>query len=103
MNKLKIIQSFSISTIISFVFIVISTIVAELHKPFKNFLVEIFYHHWVGKGVIALAIFLIVGFILYFWPQRFNENKTAMILLWLFIFTIVGFLVILGFYIYEGL
>lgn len=103
MNKLKIIQSFSIGAIISLVFIVISTIVAELYKPFKSFLVEMFSHHWVGKGIIATAIFLTVGLILYFWPQKFNENKTATILLWLFIFTIASFLAILGFYIYEGL
>ncbi len=41
----------------------ILVIVAELAKPFKDFLASIFTHHWVGKGVLTAAAFIIIGYV----------------------------------------
>lgn len=89
--------------IVAMFFVVVATVVAELHKPFKNFLAQNLWHHWVGKGIIASVIFLIFGFVLYFCPRKSDETRTIKILWWVFAVTVVGFLAILGFYIYEGL
>ena len=62
-KKNKIINSFAISAVIAIVFITFAVIFGELYKPFKNWLAGVFNHHWIGKGVIAAAIFYIFGFL----------------------------------------
>lgn len=44
-------------------------IVAELFLPFKDFLKNIFSHHWIGKAVIIFGAFFIFGF--------FMRNKNS--------------------------
>ena len=42
----------------------VMVIFGELYEPFKNMLKDIFTHHWIGKGVVITAAFLILGFLL---------------------------------------
>lgn len=51
------------ATIITIILITIMTIAAELSTGFKDFLVNIFWHHWIGKGIIALLIFFLIRFL----------------------------------------
>jgi len=59
-KKVNIISSVFISTAIVSVFIAFATIFAELFHPFKDWLKETFYHHWVGKGVLSIVLFFIL-------------------------------------------
>lgn len=38
-------------------------VVAELVEPFKNFLKDLFTHHWIGKAVLITFAFLVFGFL----------------------------------------
>ena len=83
----------------TFVFIVASTIYAELSAPFKTMLATTFGHHWVGKGVISLV--LLVG--LYYF---FKSKQAAHVGMWhiakhVSIAAILSGLVIFIFYVYE--
>lgn len=40
----------------------ISVILAELFEPFKELLSSVFTHHWIGKIILMVAVFLIFGF-----------------------------------------
>lgn len=40
----------------------LSVITAELIEPFKKLLGSIFSHHWIGKLVLVIAAFFIIGF-----------------------------------------
>ena len=52
------------SGIITIASIAILTIIAELNEGIKNLLKNTFYHHWIGKGVIAIALFVIFAHII---------------------------------------
>jgi preprotein translocase subunit SecY len=57
-KRLKIIYSFTVSAIFTVIFIAIATVLSELYHPFKSWLAETFTHHWIGKGVLAVIVFL---------------------------------------------
>lgn len=99
-KKNKIINSFIISAIVAIIFIPISVILGELYKPFKDWLKNIFYHHWIGKGVIAFVIFYFFGFLKYF-KSKDNEDVIVKMLKVLFWITFIGTLAIISFYLYE--
>lgn len=51
----------------------ISVILAELVKPFKDVLTDVFTHHWIGKVVLMTIIFLVFGFT-YKGKKMFGKN-----------------------------
>jgi len=99
----KIISSFIAGAIVSVIFITASTIGGELYHPFKDWLKATFYHHWVGKGILSVAIFLVVTLLHIFISKSKNVGeerlkKCFMILFWL---SVVSTLLITIFFIYE--
>jgi len=96
----KKIHSFATAAIVAIVFITAATILGELYKPFKDWLKEVFSHHWIGKGVIAIVIFYALGFLGYFRAKDSEDNMISMLRL-LFWVALVGALAITGFYFYE--
>ena len=99
-NKKKIKNSFAIAASVAIVFIVFATIFGELYKPFKNSLKDIFSHHWIGKGVIAIVIFYALGFLGYFKASS-SEKVLITVLKVVFWIAVVGVLAISAFYLYE--
>jgi uncharacterized membrane protein SirB2 len=95
----KRIYSFAAAAIAAIIFVVIATILGELYKPFKDWLKETFYHHWMGKGIIMILIFYLFGFIGFRASE--DEDKMISILRILFWTAIIGALAISGFYVYE--
>lgn len=99
-KKLKTLEAFSISAMSSIILVVTLTIVGELYSPLKNWLKVTFYHHWIGKGVLSVLLFIFLGFILYFFTKG-DIRTTEKALFYLFIIIILGFFSIFGFYYYE--
>jgi magnesium-transporting ATPase (P-type) len=52
--------AFYVGTLLAFILVTILTIGAELNDGLKGWLKETFYHHWIGKGVLAVITFLVV-------------------------------------------
>lgn len=102
-KRLRIIKSVGWGAIASVVFITAATIIAELFSSFKDFLKEFSGHHWTSKGIFAFLVFLAVSFLVYFCRKKTEIDKTAKILFTLGYVSIIGFLAILSFYIYEFL
>lgn len=102
-KKLKLIYSFTRSAIAAVVFIAAATILAELYAPFKDFLKNNFYHHWVGKSVISLAIFAVGGVLCYLIPHKPEIKRLAICFYVLSAAVILGTLAIFGFSVYEYL
>ena len=100
-KKLKLICSFTRSAIAAVVFVAAATILAELYPAFKDFLKNNFYHHWVGKSVITLAIFVVGGPLCYLIPHKPEIKRLAVCLWVLAIAAILGTLAIFGFFAYE--
>ncbi len=99
-KKNKLINSFAVSAIVAIMFIVFATIFGELYKPFKDWLKEVFTHHWLGKGIISIAIFYIFGFLGYFTASG-SEKVLARMLVIVFLTALIGALGITGFFLYE--
>ena len=100
-KKLKIVNSFIAGAIASSIFIAAATIGGELYKPFKDFLAGTFYHHWVGKGVLSVVIFLAVAFVYGFIVRHPTEERVRKYFMILFGVTVIASLSILLFFLYE--
>ena len=100
-KKLKIVNSFIAGAIVASAFIAWATIGGELYKPFKDWLAGTFYHHWVGKGVLSVLIFLAVAFVHGFIVKHPTEERVHKSLLVLFGVLVLSSLSILLFFLYE--
>lgn len=99
-KKNKLISSFAVAAVVAIVFITFATIFGELYSPFKDWLKETFNHHWIGKGVIAIAIFYALGFLGYF-KAKDSDDALVTVLKIVFWVALVGIFAITGFYLYE--
>lgn len=98
-NSLVIASAFA--AMASVIWVAASTIVGELHAPFKNFLKATFTHHWIGKGVIAVACFLFFTLVGTLLARKYPSWRSS-VPLWILVFiSVVGFFAIGGFYFYE--
>ncbi|MEK7549223.1 MAG: hypothetical protein AAB496_01910 [Patescibacteria group bacterium] len=102
-KKNKIIFSITIGAIAAVIFITAITVAADLYLPLKDWLKNNFHHHWVGKSVLAVAIFFAVSFFIKLLPINIDDNKTEKVLKLLFWLTIFGSLAIFGFFVWEAL
>ena len=48
-----------LSAIITIIYITTITVAADLYPPLKEFLANVFSHHWIGKSITAILIFAI--------------------------------------------
>ena len=97
----KKIQSFALAGVVAIIFVTVATVLGELYSPFKDWLKETFNHHWIGKGVIAIVIFYVLG-LFNFHISDDSEDKMVSILRILYWVAFIGVLVITGFYLYEA-
>ena len=101
MDKLKPIWASAYSATITIVVVVTMTIGAELSVPFKNWLTGFTGHHWVTKSWISVLVFALFFCVLRFLGKPVGESQTRKALIVLQAVAVLGFLAILGFYIYE--
>lgn len=95
-------QAVVIAAIVTVLFIAVVTVAADLIPALKAWLASAFTHHWIGKGVLASAIFVLVFFLLAVGGRSgSDESLTAQIKVLNF-FAILGSLVILVFFLWEA-
>ena|SRR3989338_262501 len=98
MNKLKLIYSSSVSSIVTVFFITAVTLSAELSPALKNWLAGVTGHHWVTKGIFSLIIYLLLLALLYFSTKRVNGAMVNNLITVLIFSTLMGIVAILSFY-----
>ena len=76
-NKLKIINAFVLSAVVTILFIVAMTMLAEIRPIIKDWLKITFSHHWTGKGILAVGLFLALSLLISFLPQETKEYGTT--------------------------
>lgn len=101
MDKLKPIWASAFSATITIVVVVAMTIGAELSVPFKNWLAGFSGHHWVTKSWISALVFVLFFCVFRFAGKSVGGSQTRKALVVLQVVAILGFLAILGFYLYE--
>ncbi len=103
-KKINFIKSIINSAIVTVVFIAVITIAADLFIPLKDWLKAAFTHHWIGKSILSLSIFIVLFFIFYFIPSKSTQtteklDKSLNNLYWS---SIVSSLIIFVFFIWEA-
>ena len=48
----------------SAILLALLVILSELVEPFKTLLASVFGHHWIGKTVLVILVFLLAGYLL---------------------------------------
>ena len=90
-----------VGAISAVIFIVVLTITADLYAPLKKLLKDAHYHHWVGKGIWATILFVVVVSGYYFIKKIDTGESTTRFmrsLAWTLIF---GALTLFLFFVYE--
>ncbi len=101
-NKIKIIHSAVCGAIAAVIFIIVITIVADIYLPLKDWLKNTFTHHWIGKGILSIAVFIVIGLISRFLPIAASEDKLNKVLKLLSWAIVLGVILISLFFIYEA-
>ncbi|OGF68945.1 hypothetical protein A3H65_00565 [Candidatus Giovannonibacteria bacterium RIFCSPLOWO2_02_FULL_45_14] len=101
MDKLRSIYASACSATVTIIAVVAMTIGAELSPAFKNWLAGFTGHHWVTKSWISILVFALLFCVIRFAGKSASESQTKRALITLEIATALGFLAILGFYVYE--
>lgn len=52
-------KKYFLATIVASLYIPLVTIAGELNAPFKNFFKNIFWHHWLGKGIVLILLYIV--------------------------------------------
>ena len=98
MNKLKLIYSSSISSVLAVAFVTIITIFAELNAPLKNWLKALTGHHWTSKGVMSILLYTIATLLIYFLAKNVDGKKIHNTLWTVVVTTIMGSFALFVFY-----
>ena len=102
MNR-KLADSLILSSILVVIFIPIITVAAELIPPLKEWLKNTFSHHWIGKSIISLILFVGLGALTFLIPYKTNLGRINRLILILITLTFLATLTIFGFFSYEAL
>lgn len=81
-------------------FVAVSAVASEIYLPLKNFFVSVANHHWTGKSVFALGIFVILYLISFKMEESNNPEKDIARLI---VNTILGTLLIFAYFIWHFL
>jgi len=102
MNR-KLADSLILSSILVVIFIPAVTVAAELIPPLKEWLKNTFSHHWIGKSIISLILFVAFGVLTFAIPYKTNLERINRLILILITLTFLATLTIFGFFSYEAL
>ena len=89
------------ATFIVFLYIPAVTIGAELVKPLKDFLKATFWHHWLGKSVMLIALYIVAVLLCSRIRSDESEHAAAQALTWAFVLSLGGARSIFLFFTYE--
>ncbi|MBI5913554.1 hypothetical protein HY839_03915 [Candidatus Azambacteria bacterium] len=103
--RFTIIRATTYAAALAVAFVTGITVTADLYLPLKDWLKLTFSHHWVGKGVLAAAVFIVATAVFSLLPVPADELKAktlAQSTRKLVIVSLGGTLVIILFFIYEA-
>ena len=100
-RRQKAVQSFALGAVLAAVFVAAVTIAAELMPPLKTWLADTFTHHWIGKSVLAAAIYIGTSIIIFAVPSAGSQERARKSLAALFWFSWLAIAAIIVFFLYE--
>lgn len=112
MNKNRLASSALIAASVAVLFVVAITIAGELYKvtgadgkvvnPIKDFLKALHGHHWVGKGIWAVGVFLVTTIIGFFTCEKNATIESTTRYANILAYTLMtGTIALFAFFVYE--
>ncbi|MDP3934913.1 MAG: hypothetical protein Q8Q46_01685 [Candidatus Giovannonibacteria bacterium] len=98
MNKPKLIISSAYAAIITIVFVVVITILAELFAPLKDWLKNFSGHHWASKSIFSALIYAVATALLYWAFYSPNKDRLKKALIFLLVSWALGTVFLTAFY-----
>jgi hypothetical protein len=102
MIKLRAIHASTIASMYAIWFVVLVTVWAELNPNLKNWLKHFSGHHWVSKGLLMAAIYVLVFTGYYYLRRNTPVPKTAKLLALLNGSAILGTLILIIFFMWHS-
>lgn len=93
----RIITSAVAGSIVAVFSIIVMTVFADVNPAFKKWLAVNFTHHWIGKSVLSIVVFL-VAFVVFWVINRVFNNRLVLLLWVLTIIASLGALLLLAFF-----
>lgn len=93
--------SLIISSILTSILIVFLTIYSELNESFKKYIASFTTHHWISKSILTIISF-VVFYVIFSILIKNTKVKHKHIYL-VILFTILSYLAMLGFFVFEFL
>lgn len=100
--KLKIVSAAAMSAILAVFFVTVITVAAELWLPLKEWLRTMFTHHWVGKSILVIGLYLGRLALVFFIANGATLERLNKILRCLFWLAVAGTLILFGFFTAEA-
>ena len=98
-DKKPILSAIIVSAILTIAAIVFLTVFGELNPAFKTWLTNTFSHHWIGKSIISVLVFL--AFTPIFYLFRLKQISIA-VLVWILVAVAnLSFGLLLAFFLFE--
>ena len=92
-----------VAGIVSTIFVTAITVIADLAPALKDSLKDTFSHHWLGKSILTVSVFLLFYFLVYVFAKETDEPRPiAVYVKLLSFFSVFGTLVIFLFFVYEA-
>jgi len=100
-NQSKLVNGILLGAIGAVILVTLLTIIGDLYAPLKNLLKDAHYHHWVGKGVWAAVLFVIIVFGYILGAKNSNKKITDKLLKILSCVAIISAVALILFFVYE--
>ena len=100
-GKLKIAESVILGSAAAVIFITAITVAADLAPPLKDWLKNTFNHHWIGKSIISVIVFVSFSVFTFVVPYKACLERINNLVLILLTLVSLGTLVIFGFFSWE--
>ena len=98
-DKQPILSAIIASAALTIVAVVFLTVFGELNPEFKAWLTQTFFHHWIGKSIISVLVFLVSIPVFYILRPKKISN---VFLIWLLVaVSNLSFGVLLAFFFFE--
>ena len=98
MQEGKLLTTLAVGLVVAILFTSILVVVKEENPGVKDWLKATFSHHWIGHGILTLAVFALSSLIAYPFGKGMNAEKSTWTVL---LVTVIGILIILVFYLVE--
>lgn len=102
-DRNKVVSAATAGATVTIIFLTLITVMADFQPALKDWLKSTFTHHWIGKGILAVVVFLIVWLTMLAQKRQPDDQRLSVGLMTLTWTAVLGTVVLFGFFVFETL